>query len=480
MHNGGSATRDAGNRALNGTDADRTEFLLRGQHIAAEQDNRIRVAQLMTAGKEEVKAAGAIALEGPPSMLADFLQVEHLRAQRRDQDTAAHEARVKGYVADAARFASTAGADAAEAQRVAAVANKAAEAADEYKRQAAASAAQAQVHADDAARSARDAEASAAQAAQSAKDARAAAASAQRASWSADSSAAAASTSAAQAKASAASAADSAASARASAEEANEHAAAAAKAASDALESALAKEKAASGSDVNADEDGTDIGPPPSPQQDKADAITEFLAAHCTEHTIECAQVDGRARDKAMVVTVAKACLKSPLCRTRADLEWLLNTLATKYQQEIKEIFDQGLDIVEKLSDLVNKKAFRELNERVRENAPETPPLDGWLDARALTKVPDTFGLPGPTKKGVGVRWFDEKNPRGNFIRIDKGNPASDFPSQRVDHVRITDNGRLVDRNGNKLPQGTKVSDDGLATHIPLEEWLQWKSWNEK
>ncbi|ATY13788.1 XRE family transcriptional regulator [Amycolatopsis sp. AA4] len=66
-----------------------------------------------------------------------------------------------------------------------------------------------------------------------------------------------------------------------------------------------------------------------------------------------------------------------------------------------------------------------------------------WLDdtARANVKAKlKDFGDGIPNRKD-GTRWFDPKKPKGNTVRIEKGNPSSPFPSQQVDHVRAAEDG---------------------------------------
>jgi RHS repeat-associated protein len=91
------------------------------------------------------------------------------------------------------------------------------------------------------------------------------------------------------------------------------------------------------------------------------------------------------------------------------------------------------------------------------------------------TKIPPEWGPGKPNNKGVGWRWLDPQNPAGEGVRIDQGNPLSTYPSQRVDHVVVRYNGVVRNRQGAPVPGG--VASDPLNTHIPLDEWLTWKTW---
>ncbi|MGH3387649.1 MAG: WXG100 family type VII secretion target [Actinomadura sp.] len=114
----------------------------------------------------------------------------------------------------------------------------------------------------------------------------------------------------------------------------------------------------------------------------------------------------------------------------------------------------------------------------------QQPKKDGWSGGKppkeAQDKVPKEWGGGTPTKKAVkdpskqGWRWKDPKN-ENTGIRIDKGDPNSPNPSQRVDHVVINNNGKVIGRDGR--PVG-RISDDPERAHIPLDEWLRWQSWN--
>lgn len=92
----------------------------------------------------------------------------------------------------------------------------------------------------------------------------------------------------------------------------------------------------------------------------------------------------------------------------------------------------------------------------------------------AIDKVPGNWAGKANKKKD-GWRWEDPKN-QGNTIRIDKGEPNSRTPSQQVDHVVITSNGRIIGPDGQPI-QAAKPSQTAEA-HIPLTEWLKWRSWN--
>jgi hypothetical protein len=93
----------------------------------------------------------------------------------------------------------------------------------------------------------------------------------------------------------------------------------------------------------------------------------------------------------------------------------------------------------------------------------------------ALGKVPSSWGAGSPNKKGVGLRWTDPKNP-GNGVRIDQGNPANPQATQQVDHVIVRRNGQVIGRNGQ--PISGSIADNAVEAHIPLSEWLTWRTWD--
>ncbi|GAA0553991.1 WXG100 family type VII secretion target [Actinomadura livida] len=109
------------------------------------------------------------------------------------------------------------------------------------------------------------------------------------------------------------------------------------------------------------------------------------------------------------------------------------------------------------------------------------PWANGKPPQKAQDKVPKEWGPGQANKKALkdpskpGWRWRDPNNPN-NGIRIDKGDPNSPWPSQRVDHVVINSNGKILDRYGNpiKAPKPTKTPE----AHIPLDEWLKWSGWS--
>jgi len=125
----------------------------------------------MENGGPQVKAAAKVALSGPPYYLQAFLQLIQYKAQRLDDESLTHIARVSSLVADAARQAALARARAAEAAQAAAIASQAAAEAGEYAQQARAYSDQAAVYADQALQFAEQAQTYADNAAQSAETA---------------------------------------------------------------------------------------------------------------------------------------------------------------------------------------------------------------------------------------------------------------------------------------------------------------------
>ncbi len=247
INTGGSATRSAAERALNGTELDQHEFIRSGQHIARIEDERVEATEYLQEPEEqltEISAAVQVALAGPPSYVTEFLQVGLFKAAANGQghghargpDGGLHGRRR----ADRRQRTEERG----EAQRVAAIARNAATEADGYARQAQESANQAAEHARQADQSALDAQASAAAAAESARVARRAEASARQSAIQAENSATSAANSAAQASAYAAAARQSADTARQHANNANQSAQDAAKAATSAAQYAADKQAA--------------------------------------------------------------------------------------------------------------------------------------------------------------------------------------------------------------------------------------------
>jgi hypothetical protein len=89
-------------------------------------------------------------------------------------------------------------------------------------------------------------------------------------------------------------------------------------------------------------------------------------------------------------------------------------------------------------------------------------------------QVPDNWDVQ-LTRKGIGSRWTDP-NHRGNSVRVDLGDPYSPFPSQRVDHVIVQNNGRIIGRSGDPI-EGS-IKSNAVEAHIPLSEYMRWRSWD--
>jgi RHS repeat-associated protein len=99
-----------------------------------------------------------------------------------------------------------------------------------------------------------------------------------------------------------------------------------------------------------------------------------------------------------------------------------------------------------------------------------------WRFERRLEKTRERLAnwKETPNKKGEGRRFEDPDN-KGNRVRVDKGNPDHELPSQRVDHVRVDRDGRVIGRDGKPIeptpenPQPSKTEE----AHIPWKDWIK-------
>jgi len=182
---GNFATQAAAQKALD-ADADANndqalrQFLEGDQTVAAVNDDRIKANQILSAGTSgpELKAAAQVALDGTPAMTDAFIVSGRYIAAQQDLDSAAHDAEVSGYLAQAMQSAQLAAQNADLAQQVAATARGAAAEAAGYGKKAETDAQQAGVYAGQAHQSAVAAQDAATRAATSAATANTAAATA--------------------------------------------------------------------------------------------------------------------------------------------------------------------------------------------------------------------------------------------------------------------------------------------------------------
>lgn len=79
------------------------------------------------------------------------------------------------------------------------------------------------------------------------------------------------------------------------------------------------------------------------------------------------------------------------------------------------------------------------------------------------TGIPESW-ISKPTNKGGGTRYTNPENPH-DFARVMPGNPNSPNPAQQGPYVIRSQNGRIVDVNGNP------VSSSDPAAHIPLSDF---------
>jgi RHS repeat-associated protein len=110
-----------------------------------------------------------------------------------------------------------------------------------------------------------------------------------------------------------------------------------------------------------------------------------------------------------------------------------------------------------------------------------TPRGPGWFPY-GTSKIPSEWSGPSMTrkfKKDPTKEGFVWRAPKGqDSVRIDRGDPNSQWGTQQVDHVVINSNGRIVGRGGKLLPAGAKIQNYPKEAHIPLSEWQTWRSWN--
>ncbi len=106
--------------------------------------------------------------------------------------------------------------------------------------------------------------------------------------------------------------------------------------------------------------------------------------------------------------------------------------------------------------------AERAARDAARKPKPPVKPSPGDIFKRPKN-VPEHWRK-APSDKGEGVKFVDPKN-INNDVRIQKGNPNSNWENQKRDYVRWKRNGRWLDRDG-------KPSDDLAQTHIPFDQFI--------
>ncbi|MCX4825999.1 polymorphic toxin-type HINT domain-containing protein [Streptomyces sp. NBC_01142] len=105
----------------------------------------------------------------------------------------------------------------------------------------------------------------------------------------------------------------------------------------------------------------------------------------------------------------------------------------------------------------------------------------GWFPYGS-EKIPGGWSGPNMTskfRKNANKQGFVWRAPKGqDSVRIDRGDPNSQWGTQQVDHVVINSGGRVVGRGGELLPPNARIQDYPAEAHIPLSEWQTWRSWN--
>ncbi len=88
----------------------------------------------------------------------------------------------------------------------------------------------------------------------------------------------------------------------------------------------------------------------------------------------------------------------------------------------------------------------------------------GDAGASVTKQLPSNWTMK-TSKKGNGTKFTDPKNPGGNNVRVQGGNPKSPNPAQQNPYVKQTKNGKTVDVNGKQVPSNS------TEAHIPKKDF---------
>ena len=88
----------------------------------------------------------------------------------------------------------------------------------------------------------------------------------------------------------------------------------------------------------------------------------------------------------------------------------------------------------------------------------------GDASASVTKQVPSDWTMKMSDNK-QGTKFLDPKNPSGNNVRAQRGNPNSDNPAQKKPYVKQMQNGKQVDVNGKQ------VLSNSAEAHIPQKDF---------
>ncbi len=88
----------------------------------------------------------------------------------------------------------------------------------------------------------------------------------------------------------------------------------------------------------------------------------------------------------------------------------------------------------------------------------------GDAGASVTKQIPSDWTMK-TSKNGQGTVFKDPKNPSGNNVRTQSGNPKSPNSAQQNPYVKQTSNGKTVDKNGKPTPSNSAES------HIPQKDF---------
>lgn len=88
----------------------------------------------------------------------------------------------------------------------------------------------------------------------------------------------------------------------------------------------------------------------------------------------------------------------------------------------------------------------------------------GDAGATVTKQIPSDY-IMKTSDNGQGTKFLDPKNPSGNNVRVQSGNPNSPNPAQQKPYVKQTQNGKSVDVNGKQVDPKSREA------HIPREDF---------
>jgi hypothetical protein len=149
-----------------------------------------------------------------------------------------------------------------------------------------------------------------------------------------------------------------------------------------------------------------------------------------------------------------------------ADVACLIAPVATGGGLAVRAAREGGEQVAKQVTKGVVKEGAEKVMKETAEKAPKAIGPAGDAGGKVMKQLPDDMQKNmRTTDNKQGTIFKDPKNPGGNNVRVQGGNPKSPNSAQQKPYVKQVKDGKTVDVNGKQ------VKPDSPESHIPKDEF---------